>query len=409
MLDRSGSGPPPRPGYIRPPGDVNLPEIAGRVVREVMPTLRQAQVFRSFGALASAQALGGGTLDGAALVKDLGSAGGTIHDIARAGGRVAGQRMGGEARALAGAAAHAKVAGQIGFDLVRARVAVSQAEEAVRAFRSPAAESALVFMRPELRRLRSAFEGERASQRSYQQIADGLADKLGSASSRLGKAALAAEAASRSVVGRTIMATGRMLAHPWIGWSLVALGVGVASIKGGREAPTDAAPWKAAYGAAAGAAAGLVDIRLPLVVGRTSPALLYDPAVKYGAQALGLGEAGDKLTIGRFYDEISRSIVSLTQAATTGDAEPLNAVHRRSMEGNGHAVLQGYSMIGEALSRTALVDAALTRTAEWRAGVPDEFKTSPSWWSALRSDAAGLLEAGQGAAITVGEALGLGE
>jgi hypothetical protein len=52
----------------------------------------------------------------------------------------------GASRALAGSARHAKAAGQIGFDLVRARVAVSEAERAVELFRSPAAASALVFL-----------------------------------------------------------------------------------------------------------------------------------------------------------------------------------------------------------------------------------------------------------------------
>jgi hypothetical protein len=392
-----------RPGLIRPPRQISVQNFAMRTASRTMLILHDVQGCVLLGSLASAEtltnALGAGT-----LVKDFGGLG-AIYDAARAN-----ERVGGELRALAGAAAHAKVSGQIGFDLVRARVAVSQAEEAAQIFKSAAAESALVFMRPELQRLQHAFESERAYTREYRQIAAGLREQLGSASvSKLGQLALAAEkVASRSSIGRSILSTGKLLAQPWVSKSLFVLGVGIASIKGYVEAPTNAVQWKVGYGVGAGSLSGLADAGLAAGVARggNPAALLYDPAVKYGAKALGFGDAGDKLTIGTFFEESSKSIISLIQAYRTGDSGPMNAIHQRSMSRNGHMVLQGYSIIGEALSRTALVDTALTKAADWHNGVPNEFKTSASWWSALKSDADSITDAVKGAAITIGERVG---
>ena len=398
--------------YIRSAQVGSIADIARRVALQITPTLRDAKGFKT-----AALAIGKAAVGPATLVKDIAGAGGAIYDAARANERIAGQ-----ARALAGAAAHSKVAGQIGFDLVRARIAVSQAEEIGRTFKSPAAESALVFMRPELQKLQSAFESERIYMHKYREIAVGLNRKIGGAtSSRLGEFALAAEkVASKSSVGRSIIATRRVLSYPWIAHSLVALGIGIASFNGYVEAETNSKAWKFGYGAGAGFTSGVADLGLAEAVaarGTNPAALLYDPVVKYGPKALGYGKLGDRLQISTFYEDCSKLIVSFTQALTTGDLEPMNAVHSRLMNGNGHLVLQGYASIGEVLSKSALIDAARTRAADWHSAVPDEFKTSPSWWSALKSDACSVMDFRFGfipavvksAVTAIGEKLGISE
>jgi len=360
--------------------------------------LSQVQNSRQFASLAAA---GRVALEYGENAKDLRDAGATIFEAARAN-----QRVAGEARALAGAAAHAKVAGQIGFDLVRSRIAVSQAEETLRMFHSPAAESALVFMRPEMHKLQAAFESERAFQSKYHEIARSLRSER--SASRLGEIALSAEkVASKSAIGRSILATGKVLTNEWIGGSLMVLGLGIASFKGFHEAPTNSTRWKIAYAAGAGVAARLSDAGLADAVarGENPVALLYDPTVKYGAKALGFHDAGDKLTIGKFYDQTMKTVVAYTQYWRTGDTEPLSKVHELSMKGEGSEVLRGYSMIGDVLARSALVDTVLTKTADWQKNVPDDFRTSPSWWSAIKSDANSLLDIGKGALISAGEAL----
>src|SRR5579872_6863320 len=301
---------------------------ARRIVSQVAPLLNQVQNSRQFGSLAAA---GRVALEHGENAKDLRDTGATIFEAAAR----ANQRVAGEARALAGAAAHAKVAGQIGFDLVRARIAVSQAEETLRMFKSPAAESALVFMRPEMHKLQAAFESERAFQSKYHEIARSLRNELNGSASRLGEIALSAEkAASKSAIGRSILATGKVLTNEWIGRSLMVLGLGIASFKGFQEAPTNSTRWKIAYGAGAGVAARLSDAGLAAAFprGENPVALLYDPAVKYGAKALGFGDVGDKLTIGKFYDQTMRTIVAYTQYWRTGDMEPLSKVHELSMK-----------------------------------------------------------------------------
>lgn len=327
----------------------------------------------------------------------------TLHDAARAT-----ERSNGAVRALAGAKAHAIVAGQVGFDLVRARVAVSKAEEAVRLFKSPAADSALVFMRPELQQLEAAFDGERVYQRRYRQIAAGLHLKLGGArASKLGEFALAAEkVASQSGIGRSILSTGKILALPWVSRSLLVLGVGISAVEGALDAPTQSPNWQKTYGATAGAFAGVAEMRLEAAVskrGANPAALLFDPAVTFGARALGLGDAGEKITIGKFFDEGAKAVTALTQGIATGDTQPMSTFHKQSMAGNGSTILQGYSMIGEALSRMALVDTAITKVVERK--LPSEFKTSPSWWEAAKSDGYSVFEAVKGAAITLKEAV----
>jgi hypothetical protein len=382
-----------------------LEESARRIASQVVPVLNQVQNSRQFGCLAAA---GRAALEYGEKAKDLRDAGATVFEAAAR----ANQRVAGEARALAGAAAHAKVAGQIGFDLVRARIAVSQAEETLRMFKSPAAESALVFMRPEMHKLQAAFESERAFQSKYREIASSLQNELNGSASRLGELALSAEkVASKSAIGRSILATGKVLTNEWIGRSLMVLGLGIASFKGFQEAPTNSTRWKIAYGASAGVGARLSDAGMGAAVarGENPVALLYDPTIKYGAKALGFGDAGDKLTIGKFYDQTMKTVVAYTQYWRTGDMEPLTKVHELSMKGEGSGILRGYSMIGDVLARSALVDTLLTKTADWQKNVPDDFKTSPSWWSAIKTDANSLLDVGKGALISAGEALGLSD
>ena len=385
------------PGLVRPIGDIPIDEIAKRVARRVTPDLRSVQGLIAFSSLA-AGAVGGMGVETATLIKDFGGAANSAAEVAHRASELTGMRLSGERRALAAAATHARVAGQLGFDLVRARVAVAQAEEVVQHFKSSAAQSALTFMRPELGRLQAAFESERSVQGKYLEIMRSLRSK----SSSLGVLAHAAEStASKTMMGRSLLATGKLLIHPWVGKSLIVLGVGIAAIKGGSEAPTASNAWKAGYGTAGGIAAGVSDIGLGQAARGNPLALFYDPAVKYGAKAMGYGEAGDKLTIGTFFDNCSTNIFALTQGLTTGDTAPMSAVHKRNMEGAGSTVLQGYAMMGDMMSRSALVDAAMTRVADWSNNVPSDFRSSPSWWSALKSDGGSIVDAGRGAWLTL--------
>jgi hypothetical protein len=365
-----------------------------------MPTLCDVRQFVTFGALVYGSSDWRGTVGKLDMIKDVGGSVGTVFEAANANHRLAG-----EARALAGAAAHAKIAGQIGFELVRARIAVSQAEEISRRFRSPAAESALAFMRPELHRLQAAFDAERAHQLSYQSIANRLRAAIGDGkASRIGEVAIAAEkTASRSALGRALLGAGRFMASKEVTRSLTVLGIALASFKGFSEAPTKAVGWKLAGGATQGAFSFAADRAVTSI---NPAAALIDPAIKFGAKAMGAAEAGDHLTIGTFYDDCGRIIVSLTQAMTTGDASPLNELHRRSMAGEGSTVLRGYAAMGDALSRTALMDTALTKAADWANNVPAEFRSSSTWWSAVSNDASSVIEAGRGAVLSLADRAG---
>src|ERR1700722_7397286 len=133
MATMPGPGVPANPHLI-PAHSANVAETSHRIAREAIPTLHEAKGFRSFGVLAGALALGKAAVIPGTIIKDFGSFG-ALYDAARANERIAGQT-----RALTSAAAHARIAGQIGFDLARARIAISQTEEIARVFKSRAAE-----------------------------------------------------------------------------------------------------------------------------------------------------------------------------------------------------------------------------------------------------------------------------
>lgn len=387
------------PSIVKATNDLNLRAVATRIAQAATPMLQQAQECRAVGRVFAA---GAASVDSA---KDIHGVAEAVRDAARST-----QRAQGAARALQAASAHARIAGQMGLDLARMRVEVAKAEEAVRVFRSPAAQSALQFLRPSVLQAQVAFESERYFQIQFQSIARRLRDGRSSA---LGEAALAAEkVASKSSIGRGLLATGRLVTRSAVGNALIVVGIGVASFNGYKEAPTRSVPWKAGFGAAAGAASMLTEFgpKAAVMAGRANPAaLLFDPAVKYGARAMGYGAAGEHLTVETFYQDCSRSIMALTHGLMTGDAEAISETHRRNMAGNGHLVTKGYAMLGEALSRSALIDTAMTKSTEWYANVPEDFKTASSWWDAIASDAGTLAEIGRGIGLTIKEKLGRDE
>src|SRR5258708_5707556 len=112
------------PAYI---GSVTTPDpvhLARRLAAENSPTLHLVQGFRWAASKLTAEAV----LDGATKAVDGVK---SAADAAKETGKFY-RLVHGEQRAILGAARHALAGGQLGFDLVRMRVAVSQAEEAVR-------------------------------------------------------------------------------------------------------------------------------------------------------------------------------------------------------------------------------------------------------------------------------------
>jgi hypothetical protein len=143
-------------------------------------------------------------------------------------------------------------------------------------------------------------------------------------------------------------------------------------------------------------------MRAAILAGRASPAAaLFDPAVKYGAKAVGLGDAGDKITIGKFYEGCSKSIVGLTQGLWTGDSAALNEVHKHNMSGSGSTVLRGYAMIGDVLSRSSVLNTAEDRIIDWYQNVPKDMRTSSNFWEALKQDAGSIGDVGKGLILTI--------
>jgi hypothetical protein len=391
------------PAVIPSKPDVNPAAIAKSIARKIAPYLNEANQLH---------AVGGALINGAtsaaaiAVFEKTNEALGVLDATRQVleGAARSTKRAQGAARALDAAAKHAKAAGQIGFDVVRLRVEVAKAEAAVKALKSEAAASALVFMRPALQEAQAAFESERYFQKGYAEIAAKLKDGKSSA---LGEMAIAAEKlAEKSTIGRGLLATGKFLTSEGITKPLLVIGIGVAAIKGYQETTDKSVIWKTAGGAISGVTALAKDggMGAAVAAGRMNPAaLLFDPAVEHGARALGFKDEGKKLTIGSFYEACNNSIYGLTKGALTGDSEALTKAHEANMSGNVSRIMQGYAMIGEAISRSALGDTALTKLADATQGVPEEFRTSSSWWDAFKSDVGSVLEAGKGAVIAAGE------
>lgn len=246
--------------------------------------------------------------------------------------------------------------------------------EIARATRSRAAEAALVFMKDSLQQTELAYERTRGLRNEFRD----LAKRLGSIEAPgLGRAASTLE---RSLSGRSLVSSLKPLL-PVLGNLITTVGVGVASIKGYQDAPSDSARWKVAHGIAAGATS--------FAVGKLNPIIALTDAsiVNYG-KAFGIKqETTETLTIGNFYENSTKSFLALTQGLVTGDTNPLNKAHQHNMSANGNIVLRGYAHIGEALSNSALVDKTMTNVADWWHDVPSDMRSSSSWWEALKSDA----------------------
>jgi hypothetical protein len=385
------------PAVIKPRTDLDVRGTAGQISSAIRPILHEVAPMLAAGSAIAAAVHNPALLDSAEKLKDFG---GLAEPIAHAVHST--ERAQGAGRALDAAAKHARVAGQIGFDLARTRREIGLAEQLATRLKSPAAESALVFMRPSLHRLQSDFERERYFVRRYREIARQL---KGADSSMVGKAALEVEKiAEKSVIGRTLLSAGRILVNPLVAKALLVVGVGVAGIKGYEEAPTDARAWKVAHGIGAGASSFVADAGMgaAILAGRANPAAaLFDPAVKYGAKAVGLGDAGDKITIGKFYEGCSKSIIGFTQGFWTGDSAALSEVHKHNMSLSGSTVLRGYAMIGDVLSRSSVLNAAEDRIVDWYKNVPQDMRTSSSFWEALKQDTGSIGEVGKGLMLTI--------
>jgi hypothetical protein len=205
-------------------------------------------------------------------------------------------------QALKAATRHMRVMGQMGRDVARMTREIEFAREAVRSFKSPAAASAIAFMQPALTAAQGAYEQERALWRGYLNMAREYSVY---SESGLGKFALGAEKfLSKSSIGRGLLEHGgTILSARWVDRGLKGVGAGIAAVKGYEDSVLKTRTGKAASAATAGALSLGTDVAMgqAALAGRIHPAaLLFDPAVKYGAQALGLGDAGDKITFGKW-------------------------------------------------------------------------------------------------------------
>ncbi len=374
------------PNVIRP---VSLDggEFACRAINMVAPTLQEAAQFARNGAVACAAVVGTG-------IESISSAhafASTIKDVGAEGAKLA-ARAGGFERAVEAAGRNARLAGQIGFDLVRQRVEYSRAQEIARVMKSPAAESALAFMKGPLLETEAAFAQTRSFQNGYRDLALRLEPSF------VGKSALAVERGAERLLGQGLMSRLKPIL-PKIGKFIGVTGIFVASIKGYQGAPTDSIAGKVAYGAGAGVMAFAVD----KVIYKNPVIALADASIVNYAKALGASkEAAETLTISSFYDDSARIIGAYAHAIATRDTAPLDRVHKHNMSANANIVIRGYAQLGEALTRSSLVDKAMTDVVDWMYDVPTEYRTSSSWWEAIRSDAGSVADLGASVVEAVG-------
>lgn len=362
------------PNVHRPAAIPATQTAASAIHRTLAPNLHTARQMSSLSEslgvkIAEAAKDAGGALDA------VGGAGATTR-LARAGGD-----------ALKAATRHMSAMGQIGRDVTRMTREVGLAEEAVRSFKSPAAASALVFMKPALAAAEGVYEQEKALWYGYLKLSQEYSVH---SETGIGKFALGAEKiVSKSLIGRGLLETGgKILSNRWVDGGLKGVGAGIAAIKGYEDSVLKSRAGKAVSAATSGLLSLGTDVAMSkaALAGKVHPAaLLFDPAVKYGAQAIGLGDAGDKITFGKWAEGTANVLSGIAGALWTGDSKPLDDVHARNMSGKNGMVLQGYAMLGEAIASSSIVDSAMMKVADWIAGVPPDFTNSDTWWSGAES------------------------
>lgn len=353
-------------------------EAAKSMSQKLAPGLVESQRARQ---LADAMQKRWGTKDG---LKELGVAkdfGGLADPIAQA-ARSTFQSYD-ATHAFAQAHQHLLVIAQQGRDAIRLEKELEMATMVARSFKSPAAESATVFMQSYIAQARSTQHEARSMRHGYNLIYD---EYKRSVESGVGKLALDLEKQLlKSSTGRALLTGGKILAKPLVQEGLVAVGGIVAAQEAYHNSVSnrEAVKYGAAVLAGTGNVAADVIIGAKILAGKWNPAVaLYDPAMKYGSKAIGYGELGEKLTISKWIEGTANVYAGIAEAYWYGDSEALDRLHMQNMSGANGMVLQLCASAGDKISKSRVIDVAVD-TVEFVKKVPDHFKSALAWWEAL--------------------------
>jgi hypothetical protein len=268
------------------------------------------------------------------------------------------------AYATKAAVRHMNEMAQSGRDVARMKREILIMEKIIAHRGSQKAAYLLPKMKTGLLVAEAGWQAERTLWNSYRRIAE---EYKGVKASAFGKRALALEKTlSASANGRQILDFGKVVnrAVGALDKGLMAVGAGIALIKGVDEAPAKTVGGKALTGALAGGASMMMNV---------NPAVgLTDFAVS--------STVGEDYSLSKFYEGTAHNVGVLTETLFTGDSAALGAAHQRSMNGDNGRFIQAYAMIGEKISKNSVVDNIITHAAEVCTGVPEYFRTSTKWW-----------------------------
>jgi uncharacterized protein YodC (DUF2158 family) len=254
---------------------------------------------------------------------------------------------------------------------------------------------------------RSIQQQHRSMYHGYLRIADAY---KGSSPSTLGRMAVAVEnLMGKTTAGQKLLSSGKLLANPILLKSMTLIGGAASGIQAYHNSSSKSDEGKSVTAAMTASFVTSKELYIGARVasGTLNPlALVYDPLVKYGGQAIGLDkETAEGLTVGKWFEGSGNMYAALAETLATGDAAPLDQVHADNMVGKYGKVIQGYAMIGDTISKTPVMDKLTTDLADWWTGVPHDFRRSSTWWEAASSTAAqtasSMKEAGDGLWITI--------
>ena len=282
---------------------------------------------------------------------------------------------------------HLAASRQLGDEYARALAVIGDARAKAR-LGSKAAESALTFMEPHLNASREAWKAAHSRASSYQSV---MAKYSGSPVTSIGKFARDAERLMEgNAAGRLMLQSGRVLNSKMVSQGLKKVGWLATALDQHNKSPFKSGVGRIIDSVAHASAQTVVSgaISTAVMAGRMSPAaLVFDPAVTYGARAIGLGDMGEKLTIGKLVEGTVAAFGAVGSAIVQGDSAPADVFHERSMRGDYGYVYQGWSAIGQTIADTGVVADAFEAGADFcekvSTSVSNSFQAAGVWWDTV--------------------------
>jgi len=282
-------------------------------------------------------------------------------------------------KALTGSIIYGEQIKQMAQDIMRLKADYRTAEIAAAAGHKAAA-SMQAFLHAPLREAEAALQRETTVLFDFYRLAEHSGAGI---TGRVAKLALAGEKMlGKSSLGRQIIKTNRIMKSPQLEHSLLAAGTVIEAWKG----------WDSTKGvsqsgrATAAAVWGAVTYGFDRSMGELG---IIDLGVKHIGKAIGNAagvepkvaeETLESMSFSKWKEGTANTYFQIGRAVLHWDASPLSDLHRANMKGENGRILQGYAMIGETISHSAVADQLMDGAISLSSTVSKGYTRSLQWW-----------------------------